>query len=86
MPFVNIRIVKEVIAEDPKGKKDRIATKVKDAIRAETGLTDKDVWVVFEEVAAHDWYVGPDSVETLRQQHLSAVDPAAQAKADSSSS
>ena len=41
MPFVNIRIVKEVIASDP--------------------------GVVFEQVAARDWYVGPTSVESLRK-------------------
>jgi 4-oxalocrotonate tautomerase len=66
MPFVNIRIVKEVIADDPKGKKEGIAVAVKDAIRRATGLGDNDVWVVFEEVAARDWYLGGTSVETLR--------------------
>ncbi len=66
MPFVNIRIVKEVIADDPKGKKDGIARAVKDAIRAATGVGEADVWVVFEEVAARDWYVGQTSVEAKR--------------------
>lgn len=66
MPFVNIRIVKEVIASDPEGKKAAIAAKVTEAIREATGLTDSDVWVVFEEVLARDWYQGPKSVETLR--------------------
>ena len=67
MPFVNIRLVKEVIASDPEGKKDVIAKKVTSAIIEATGLTEKDVWVVFEEVAARDWYVGPASVETQRR-------------------
>jgi 4-oxalocrotonate tautomerase len=67
MPFVNIRLVKEVIADDPGGKKDRIGRGVVKAIAEATGLSDADVWVVFEEVAARDWYVGPTDVETLRR-------------------
>jgi 4-oxalocrotonate tautomerase len=66
MPFVNIRIVREVIAADPKGKKAEISQAVTNAIIKATGLTQKDVWVVFEEVAARDWYVGDTDVETLR--------------------
>lgn len=66
MPFVNIRIVKEVIASDPAGKKAAIAAKVTEAIKEATGLNDSDVWVVFEEVQARDWYLGPTNVETLR--------------------
>jgi 4-oxalocrotonate tautomerase len=66
MPFVNIRIVKEVIADDPKGKKADISKAVTDAIIKATGLTQNDVWVVFEEVAARDWYVGHTDVETIR--------------------
>ena len=31
-----------------------------------TGLAPEDVWVVFEEVAARDWYVGETDVETRR--------------------
>jgi 4-oxalocrotonate tautomerase len=67
MPFVNIRIVREVIADDPKGKKDRISQAVTAAIRQETGLGNDDVWVVFEEVNARDWYVGVEDVETIRR-------------------
>ena len=66
MPFVNIRIVKEVIADDPKGKKDRISKAVTAAIRQETGVGNDDIWVVFEEINARDWYVGVDDVETMR--------------------
>ena len=67
MPFVNIRLVKEVIADDPSGKKAKIAKKVSDAIVETTGLTKDDVWVVIEEVAAKDWFVGPTSVQDLRK-------------------
>ena len=66
MPFVNIRLVREVIASDPAAKKNAIARKVTDAIVEATGLTEQDVWVVFEEVAARDWYIGPVDVETIR--------------------
>jgi len=66
MPFCNIRIVKEVIAADPVGKKAAIAKAVTEAIRTQTGVGEDDVWVVFEEVAARDWYVGRTSVETRR--------------------
>ena len=67
MPFVNIRLVKEVIANDPEGKKSAIARDVVKAITQATGLTNDDVWVVFEEIAARDWYVGSTSVETRRK-------------------
>jgi 4-oxalocrotonate tautomerase len=67
MPFVNIRIVREAIASDPEGKKAAIADKVTNAIADTTGLPKGDVWVVFEEVAARDWYLGPTSVETIRK-------------------
>jgi 4-oxalocrotonate tautomerase len=67
MPFVNIRLVREVIASDPEGKKAAIARKVAAAITEATGLGDDDVWVVFEEVAARDWYLGPTNVETRRR-------------------
>ncbi|WP_119270547.1 tautomerase family protein [Taklimakanibacter deserti] len=66
MPFVNIRIVKEAIAADPAGKKAQISKAVTEAIIAATGLTKNQVWVVFEEVAARDWYVGDTDVETIR--------------------
>ncbi|HEV7719041.1 MAG TPA: 4-oxalocrotonate tautomerase family protein [Arsenicitalea sp.] len=67
MPFVNIRLVKEVIADDPEGKKSAIAKRVVQAITETTGLGNDDVWVVFEEVAARDWYVGATNVETRRK-------------------
>ena len=67
MPFVNIRLVKDVIADDPKAKKDIMAKAIKDAIRQVTGLGDGDVWIVFEEVAARDWYIGHTDVGTLRK-------------------
>lgn len=67
VPFVNIRIVKEVIADDPVGKKASIAADVTAAIQKTTGLAETDVWVVFEEVPAAEWYVGKTSVEERRR-------------------
>jgi 4-oxalocrotonate tautomerase len=65
MPFVNIRLIRDKIADDPDRKKAAIAKAVTKAIKAATGLGDDDVWVVFEEVSTRDWYVGPTSVDTL---------------------
>lgn len=66
MPFVNIRIVKEVIEDDPAGKKAAITKKVIDAIAGTAGIPEEAVWVVFEEVSEKDWYVGKTSVEDMR--------------------
>lgn len=66
MPFVNIRIVKEAIAADPAGKKNAISKQIASVIAAETGLPKEDVWIVFEEVNARDWYLGEIDVETRR--------------------
>jgi 4-oxalocrotonate tautomerase len=67
MPFVNIRIVKEVIADDPIGKKSAMSAKIAAAISETAGIPKEDVWIVFEEVAARDWFVGDASVHQLRQ-------------------
>jgi 4-oxalocrotonate tautomerase len=62
MPFVNIRIVRDVIADDPAGKKQKIAEKVAGAINEAAGIPKDDIWVVFEEVDARDWFVGEINV------------------------
>ena len=67
MPMVNIQLVREAIAADPEAKKAAIAAKVAAAISETTGLPKTSVWVVFEEVAAKDWYVGDESVAELRR-------------------
>ncbi len=67
MPFVNIRLVGEVIADDPEARKSAIAERVAEAIHEETGIAKDEIWVVFEEVAARDWYVGATNVETRRK-------------------
>lgn len=66
MPYVNIRIVRQAIAADPEAKKAEIGRRVVEAITDVTGLAPGDVWVVFDEVEAANWYLGPDSVQKLR--------------------
>jgi 4-oxalocrotonate tautomerase len=68
MPFVNIRIIKEVIEDDPVGKKAAIAKKVAAAISETAGIPEDVVWVVFDEVNETDWFVGPTRAKELREQ------------------
>ena len=66
MPFVNIRIVKEVIEDDPVGKKAAISKQVTSAIASTAGIPEDAVWVVFEEVSEEDWFVGQARVKEMR--------------------
>lgn len=66
MPMVTIRIVRQAIGADPEAKKAEVAARVAAALADVTGLPPSDVWIVFEEVEARDWFLGPDSVHTLR--------------------
>ncbi|MCG6857607.1 MAG: tautomerase family protein [Salaquimonas sp.] len=66
MPFVSVRIVKQAIAADPDGKKSRMANGIAKSIAQETGLPPGEVWVVFEEVEARDWFLGTENVKSLR--------------------
>ena len=52
MPFVNIRIVKEAIADDPERKKAEMTDKIAAVIAAAAGVSEDQVWVVFDEVDA----------------------------------
>jgi 4-oxalocrotonate tautomerase len=65
--MVNIQLVREAIAADPEAKKASIAEKVAAAVSEATGLPKTSVWVVFEEVAAKDWFVGDESVAEMRR-------------------
>ncbi len=62
MPFINVRIAREVIAHDPDGVKSTVANAITRALVERTTLVERDVWVVFEEVPASDFYVGGVSV------------------------
>ncbi|MGJ7040346.1 4-oxalocrotonate tautomerase [Shinella sp. BE166] len=66
MPFVRITIVRETLADDPSGKKAAISSKIAAAIAEATGLPEREISIVFDEVDARNWYVGSTDVETLR--------------------
>jgi len=53
MPFVNIRILEGHSQQ----RKDEIARRVTEAISEVAELPKAAIWVVFEDVAASDWYV-----------------------------
>jgi 4-oxalocrotonate tautomerase len=64
MPFVNIRILEG----HPQERKDEISRRVTAAISEVAQLPKEAVWVVFEDVAAEDWYVGAARVSELKKQ------------------
>ena len=63
MPFVNIRLVGGRSQE----RKDEISKRVVDAISDVLQLPKDDIWVVFEDVPAEDWYVGSTTVAERRK-------------------
>ena len=63
MPFVSIKI----LAGHPQQRKDEISRRVTDAISEVAQLPKEAVWVVFEDVAAEDWYVGSRSVAEINK-------------------
>lgn len=66
MPFVNIRLVREVIADDPERIKAKISRDVTTSIARAAGIPAENVWIVFEEVAEVDWFAGGNRVKELR--------------------
>jgi 4-oxalocrotonate tautomerase len=64
MPFVNIRI----LAGHPQERKDEISRRVTAAISEVAQLPKEVIWVVFEDVAAEDWYVGATPVSEMKKQ------------------
>lgn len=63
MPFVNIQILKG----HPRKRKDEMSRRVTETIAELAGLPKEAVWVVFDEVAAEDWYVGGTRVSELKK-------------------
>ena len=61
MPFVNIRMIEG----RTQARKDEIARRVTVAELAEAA--PQDVWVVFEDVTADEWFVGAERVSALRK-------------------
>lgn len=64
MPFVNIRI----LAGHAQERKDEISRRVTAAVSEVAQVPAEAVWVVFEDVAAEDWFVGGRSVSDLKKQ------------------
>ena len=64
MPFVNIRILRGHSQQ----RKDEISRRVTDAISEVAQLPKEAIWVVFEDVAAEDWYVGATRVSEMQKQ------------------
>ena len=54
MPMITIKILRG----HSKATKQKIATGIKNAVVDATGLQPTDMWIVFEDVAAEEWYVG----------------------------
>jgi len=63
MPFVNIQILKG----HPQARKDEIARRVTAAVAELAEAAPQDVWVVFEDVTADEWFVGAERVSALRK-------------------
>ena len=63
MPFVHIRMV----AGRSQQQKDEISQRVAGAISDVLRLPKEDIWVVFDDVAAGDWYVGDTTVAEIRK-------------------
>jgi 4-oxalocrotonate tautomerase len=63
MPFVTIRILKGHSQQ----RKDEMSRRVTDAISEVAQLPREAIWVVFEDVAGEDWYVGGDTVAALKK-------------------
>jgi 4-oxalocrotonate tautomerase len=63
MPFVSIRMIEGRSQQ----QKDEIAKRVNDALSDVLQLPKEDIWVVFEDITAKDWYVGSSTVAGLRK-------------------
>jgi 4-oxalocrotonate tautomerase len=66
MPFLTVRLAKELIADNPEGKKAALGKKITQAIVETTGVREDEIWIVFDEVPARNWYVGPRDVESIK--------------------
>jgi len=66
MPFVNIRILDDILGDGAEEKKANISRVVTEAISSAAGIPEDYVWVVFEDIPAAEWYVGGKSVTKNR--------------------
>ncbi len=67
MPMVKITYVRENLGDDAEARKTAVADRVSQALADEMGVKATAVWVVFEDVGAADWFVGPESVKEMRK-------------------
>lgn len=68
MPFVNIQILEG----HPQARKDEIARRVTAAIAEVAELPPEAIWIVFEDVAGDDWFVGAERVSELKKRAAAA--------------
>jgi phenylpyruvate tautomerase PptA (4-oxalocrotonate tautomerase family) len=47
-------------------RRDKIAAKITEVVSKETGITPPNIWVVFEDVKAEDWYTDATQVAVQR--------------------
>ena len=66
MPFVSIRMIEGRSQQ----QKDEISKRVNDALSEVLELPKDDIWIVFEDITAKDWYVGSLTVAELRKKEL----------------
>jgi 4-oxalocrotonate tautomerase len=66
MPVVNIRMIEGRTQQ----QKDEIVRRVNAALTDVLGLPPDDIWIVFDDVAAKNWYVGPATAAELRAKGL----------------
>jgi 4-oxalocrotonate tautomerase len=69
MPFVTIRFIEGRSQQ----QKDEIAKRVNDALSEVLELPKNDIWIVFEDSTAKDWYVGGSTAAELREKGLIAI-------------
>ena len=67
MPFIRISYVRENLGADAEDVKTRISDKVTQVVADAMGVTPGDVWVVFDDIGAAEFYVGPKSVAEMRR-------------------
>jgi 4-oxalocrotonate tautomerase len=66
MPFVSIRMIEGRSQQ----QKDEISKRVNDALSEVLELPKDDIWIVFEDITANDWYVGSSTFAELRKKEL----------------
>ncbi len=62
MPFITVKWVE---GHNQK-RRDKIATKITEVVSETTGIGKSDIWVVFEDVKAEDWYLDATQVAVHR--------------------